>query len=210
MNKRFLMLTICLSALTMSLFAQGAGGPKPKIMTFKFGLKAGANLANINNGVNSLDFSPDMKVDFHVGAVANLHFGHRNEGSPVGTGLFGVQPELLYSRQGFAYDGESYNMDYITLPIMLKVYVMEGLNIEVGPYFSYLLGVSPNSTVIDGAQIKLSDLKGGMDAGIGMGLGFETKIGLTVGARYSLGLSDVADNLAWKNNVISASVGWLF
>ena len=210
MNKRFLILTICLSALTLSMVAQGDGGPKTKMMTFKFGLKAGANLANINNGMNSLDFSPDMKVDFHAGIVGNLHFGRRNEGSPAGTGLFGLQPELLYSRQGFAFDGESYNMDYITLPIMLKVYVVQGFNIEVGPYISYLLGVSPSSTVIDGAQIKLSDLEGGMDAGIGMGLGFETKAGFTVGARYSLGLSDVADNLAWKNNVISASIGWLF
>jgi len=210
-KKRLLILTFCLSVLTMALYAQGAGsGLKPKLFVTKFGLKAGANLATISNGTTNISFSPDMKVDFHAGAVVNLHFGYKNEGSPVGTGMFGMQPELLYSRQGFMVEGEAYSLDYITLPVMLKLYVVDGFNIEAGPYISYLLGVSPNTTVIDGAQIAFSDLKGGLDAGVGFGAGYEMKTGLTVGARYMLGLSDMANNLAWKNNVITLSLGWLF
>jgi len=208
-KKRFLILTICLSVLTLSLYAQGKA-VESKSFTLKFGLKAGVNLANISNGTADIDFSPKMKTDFHAGVVANFHFGYRNEGSPAGTGIFGLQPELLYSRQGFTFDGNAYNFDYLALPVMLKFYVTRDVNIEAGPFFSYLLGVSPNTSVIDGAQIALSDLKGGLDAGFGVGAGFEMKSGLTVGVRYLLGLSNMAENLAWKNNAIALSVGWLF
>ena len=210
-KKRILIFTICLSVLTLSLYAQGKRTEvESKSFTLKFGLKAGVNLASISNGAAEINFSPGMKVDFHAGVVANLHFGYRNEGSPAGTGIFALQPELLYSRQGFSFDGNAYNFDYLTLPIMLKFYVTKDVNIEAGPFFSYLLGASPDTSVIDGAQIVLSDLKGGLDAGFGVGAGFEMKSGLTFGARYLLGLSNMADNLAWKNNVIALSVGWLF
>ena len=206
-KKRFLILAICLFTLTLSSYAQGRVSTQS--YTLKFGAKAGINLANISNG-SDINFSPGMKIDFHAGAVANFHFGRRNEGSPAGTGMFGLQPEILYSRQGFTFDGDAHNLDYLMVPVMLKLYVADGINIEAGPYFGYLFGVSPNSTVIDGAQIAFSDLKGGKDVGLGIGAGYEMKQGLIIGARYSLGLSDMANNLAWKNNVIALSVGWLF
>ena len=211
-KKRSLIFTICLSVLSMAINAQGPGpvAPPPKNFALKFGLKAGVNLANISNGETNINFTPGMKADFHLGAVANLHLGYKNEGSPVGTGMFGLQPELLYSRQGFVVDKEAYSLNYLTLPVMIKCYVADGINIEAGPYISYLFGVSPNTTVIDNAQIKLSDIKGGLDAGVSIGVGYEMKMGLTAGARYMLGLSDMANNLAWKNNVITVSVGWLF
>jgi len=208
-TKKILLLSLCFSVLTLSLYAQGKGYSSQSF-TFKFGVKAGVNFANISTSSSDISFSSGMKTDFHAGVVGNLHFGYRNEGSPAGTGIFGLQPELLYSRQGFTLGGEAYNFDYLTLPVMLKFYVANDVNIEAGPYFSYLLGVSPNSTVINGAQIALSSLKGGMDAGLAIGAGLELKSGLTFGARYMLGLSNMSNDLAWKNSVIAVSIGWLF
>jgi hypothetical protein len=198
-----------MSFLALISYAQGKP-TAPSIMKTAFGVKAGANLSNISNGQENLNFSPATKADFHLGIMANLHFGYRNEGAPVGTGWFGLQPELLYSRQGFAIDEEAITFDYLTLPIMAKLYITGNFNIEAGPYFSYLLGLSTNTTVIEGAQIDLSALKGGIDFGAGIGAGYESKMGLTVGARYLIGLSEMANNLQWKNNVITLSVGWLF
>ena len=206
-KKRFFILTICLFALTLSSYAQGKVSTQS--YTLKFGVKAGVNFANISNG-SDINFSPGMKTDFHAGAAANFHFGRRNEGSPAGTGMFGLQPEILYSRQGFIFNEEAYNFNYFMIPVMFKLYFVEGINIEAGPYFNYLFGISPNSTVINGAQISLSNLKGGMDVGLGIGAGYEMKSGLSIGARYSIGLSDMSNNLAWKNNVIALSVAWFF
>jgi hypothetical protein len=196
-----------MSILCCASYAQGA---QPAVLKTSFGVKAGANLANISVGQDSPDFSPGMKADFHLGLVANLHFGYRDEGAPVGTGWFGLQPELLYSRQGFAYDDEAITFDYITLPVMARLYATQDLYIEAGPYFGYLLQLSSNTAVIEGAQIDLSSLAGGIDFGAGIGAGYESRMGLTAGVRYQLGLSDMAGNLAWKNNVISVSLGWLF
>lgn len=208
-QKRLIIPALLLSVFCLASYAQGRIESEKTVKT-SFGLKAGLNLSNISNGQDNIHFTPAMKADFHVGAVANLHFGVRDEGSPAGTGWFGLQPELIYSRQGFAVDGEAIGFDYLTLPVMLKLYVMKNLNIEAGPYFSYLFNTSPATTVIDGAQISIDGLKSKAGAGAGIGLEYETRTGLTVGLRYNLGLTDMAENLKWKSNAISLSVGWLF
>jgi hypothetical protein len=206
-QKRLIILTLLLSAMYLASYAQGRLEEPLKL---SFGVKAGVNMSSISNGEASIHFTPAMKADFHLGVLANLHFGSRDEGSPVGTGWFGLQPELLYSRQGFAVDGEAIGFDYLTLPVMAKLYVTKDLNIEAGPYFNYLLNTSPSTTVIDDAQISLADLKSKVGIGVGIGAEYETRLGLTVGARYNLGLTDMADNLKWKSNAIAISVGWLF
>ena len=173
---------------------------------FGIGVKAGLNLATITNNMTGIRFTPEMKPDFHAGLFFNVNFGYRNQ-KP---GLFGFQPEVLYSRQGFAVDGEKINFDYIIVPLMIKLYVYEGFNVELGPWVSYLLSVNPNSTVIAGNNIQLSDLKGGKDVGLAAGIGYESDLGLVVGARYQYGLSDMAGNVAWTNQVIAISLGWKF
>lgn len=208
-QKRLILLTLLLSGVCMASSAQGRI-ETAKTLRSSFGLKAGLSLSNISNGEASIHFSPAMKADFHLGVVANLHFGYRDEGAPVGTGWFGVQPELIYSRQGFAVDGEAVGFDFLTLPLMAKLYVTKSLSIEAGPSFSYLLGVSPETTVIDDAQITLGGLKSKAGVGAGVGLEYENRMGLILGARYNLGLTDMANNLKWKNNAVFVSAGWLF
>ena len=182
--------------------------PVSPASTIKFGIgiKAGLNLATISSNTTDISFSTGMKPDFHAGLFFNLNFGYRDQTQ----GLFGLQPEILYSRQGFAVNGEKINFDYITVPLMVKLYVSEGFNFEIGPWVSYLLSVNPNSTVLDGNNIQLSDLKGGKDVGLAVGIGYESDWGLVVGARYQHGLSDMANNLSWKNTVIAISLGWKF
>ncbi|MDR1357299.1 MAG: PorT family protein [Tannerellaceae bacterium] len=208
-QQRLIILTLLISSVCLASYAQGRR-VAPEIVKTTFGVKAGLNLASISNGETDINFSPGMKAGVMIGAVANLHFGSRDEGSPVGTGWFGLQPELTYSRQGFAVDGAAVNFDYIALPVMAKLYVTKELNIEAGPRFAYLLGTSPETTVIQGAQIAISDLNGGFDVGIAIGAEYETQLGLTIGARYTYGFSNMADNLMWKNSVISISAGWMF
>jgi len=170
------------------------------------GVKAGLNMATISDNTNNLSFSPDMIASFHVGVFLNLNFGGKNQ-QP---GLFSFQPEVLYSRQGFAVNSEQINFDYITVPLMAKLYLYKGFNFELGPWFSYLLSVSPNTTVLNRNNIQLSDLKGGKDVGLAAGIGYDFGMGLVVGARYLHGLSDMAGNLMWKNQVFAISLGWKF
>ena len=165
------------------------------------GVKAGLNLVHVAD-----ETWADMRPDFHAGILLNLNFGHKG----TKPGFFSLQPEVLYSRQGFAMDGEAVNLDYIMIPLMFKIYAYQGFNIEVGPWGSYLVSVNPDSKAINGMNIKLSDLKGGKDVGIAAGIGYDFNSGLVIGARYQHGLSEMASNVSWTNRVISISLGWKF
>jgi len=167
------------------------------------GFKAGLNLSTISNGTSSIHFSPAMKIDFHVGAFFNLRFGNKDKK------FLGFQPELLYSRQGFAVDGSAVEFQYFTAAFMPRLYE-KGIYFEVGPWLSYLFAVKPDLMVIDKNRISLIDLKGGKDAGVAAGAGYEFKFGLVAGARYMFGLSNMANNLLWKNRVITVSLGYKF
>ena len=186
-------------------------------MTVKssIGIKAGMNLSTISNKTNNVDFSPKIKIGFHAGMILDLRFGRKKS-------IFGLQPELLYSHQGFVFDDDAVSFNYITLPLMAKLnlYTYSGnLYFELGPYFSYLMAVSPNSLEITtekfdffskAIDLNLQDLKNGKDVGVAAGVGYEFDFGLIIGVRYNYGLSDMAKNLQWQNNIALVSVGWKF
>ena len=166
----------------------------PKMARFKtsYGVKGGLHVSSLNHG--------DANLGFHLGALINMRFGYRNKKAP---GIIGLQPELLYTRIG----DPDINLNYIMAPVILKFYIVKGINLEIGPYFSYLLAVSPESIEKYGYNndpskyeyiIMLSDLKGTWDSGVGIGIGFETEK-ITISGRFVQGLSEFAGNLPWKN-----------
>lgn len=178
-------------------------------LAVKYGVKAGLNMSTMSN---DMLFDPNfsMGIGFRVGALVNLHWGKRTANSLNGTGLWGVQPEIIYSNQVVKSDGGDVKMNYIQVPIMLKVYPTSALSFEVGPEFSYLLSTSPDTMAADGAEVNVGDCKG-LIMGAGVGAAYELDFGLVVGARYSLGLTDLAKNLKWKNSGnIQVTIGWLF
>ena len=178
-------------------------------LSIKYGVKAGVNLSNMSN---DMTFDPgfSMGTGFHIGALVNLHWGQRTESSLPGTGLWGLQPEIIFSNQVIKSDGGDVKLNYIKVPVMLKVYPISCLSIEVGPEFSYLISSSPKSLNVDEATVKVGDCKG-LNFGAGIGAAYESKCGLMVGARYSIGFTDLGKNLQWKNNSnIQVTAGWLF
>ncbi|MCL2072676.1 MAG: PorT family protein [Marinilabiliaceae bacterium] len=172
-----------------------------------FGIKGGPNFSNITNKTPNIEFSPKINTGFHSGFLFNIR-------KPI----WGIQPELLYSQQGFVIEGSKINFHYITVPLMFKYYIDDYFIIELGPFFSYLFAVAPNSMEINvdeydfystRADINFSDLKKGKDIGFAVGAGFEFDI-LSIGVRYNRGLSDMANNLQWKNSVFAISLGIFF
>lgn len=178
-------------------------------LAIRYGVKAGLNLSTMSNDM-AFDPGFGMGVGFRIGAMANFHWGQRTANSLPGTGWFGLQPELMYSYQSVKTDNDDIKMSYIQLPVMLKIYPLAALSVEVGPEFSYLISTSPDVITVDGATIHVGDCKG-FNMGVGVGAAYEFKLGLVVGARYSLGFTDMANNLKWKNNGnVQVTVGWLF
>ena len=215
---------VCIVALTtMSAMAQvtvnrgNYGTQQQKETSFsdkgsgflmKYGVKAGLNMTSMSNGM-AFDPGFGMGVGFRVGGFLNMRWGYITENSSKGTGLWGFQPELVYSNQAVKTDAGDVKMNYIAVPLLLKVYPTTALSIEVGPELSYLISTSPSTMAVDGAEIKVGDCKG-MNVGLAAGLAYDFEMGLTVGARYTYGFTDMAKNLKWKNSNIQVTVGWMF
>lgn len=144
-----------------------------------FGLKVGINSANFGG-----DEDTKTRFGYHVGPYLSIGVTDR----------FAIQPELLYSTQGAEVTANNVNrkqdLSYINMPIMAKIYVANGFNIQVGPYVGVLLDFDSHSDD-NSASVKV-DYKG-YDFGIGLGLAYELPGGFNFGGRYNFGLADVSD-----------------
>lgn len=88
------------------------------------GIKAGANFANISD-VNDLS----SKTGFQAGIFAGIKF----------TDKVGIQADVLYSQQGAEFDYGKFDLNYVNVPVVLKYYLVQGLNIQAGPQFGFIL-----------------------------------------------------------------------
>lgn len=153
----------------------------------KFGAKIGANFSKLSgDGVNG-----DNLTSFHVGVLAELNLIQN----------FSIQPELLYSSQGTDYQNEDIKLDYVSVPVLAKFYVItDKLSLEAGPQFSFLV----NKDVPDTFRTKTFDF-----AAVG-GLGYNLTSFLFVQARYVVGLTDTTKDASVTNQVIQLSAGFKF
>lgn len=189
------------SALTANAQAE-ADNTSDKAVSF--GVKGGVNFATVTGD----DFdSPDARTSFHVGALVEI---------PV-SDMFSVQAEALFSGKGFDYDFEGadgdkaeFQLGYIDVPVLAKVYLTKGLSIEAGPQISFLVNeeidYNPNS---DDGDIELDSAES-VDFGLAGGLSFQTDMGLFATGRYTYGLSDIYKDVDVHNSVFQIGVGYKF
>ena len=120
---------------------------------------------------------------------------------------FAIQPEFLYMQQGSKLKDVSGDLktSYVAIPIMLKFYLLGGLNVQAGPQFGFLTAAELGGKSA-GALVKDSDVTANF------GLGWDLPFGLTVDARYNLGLKDINDASGdeIKSRVFQFSVGYKF
>lgn len=188
-----------------------------------FGIKAGVNLAQLRTNNYPSGAEPDVsrKTSAHGGIFMN---------APLGTGGFAIQPELLYSRQGSKMKQTTtigtvsqtsewdQDLNYITLPVMLQWKSTGGVFVETGPQAGLLIKAKqdgPGSTQVDNKSSFDN-----FDLSWGAGLGYVSKIGLGIGARYNYGLTNTIEDGGGnnsanngpelKNSVIQLGLIWRF
>ncbi|MBX2893955.1 MAG: PorT family protein [Cyclobacteriaceae bacterium] len=171
---------------------------------FAIGVKAGPNFAKIDGSSSAVE-NYKNRTGFHGGAFALIKLTK-----------IGIQPELLFSQQGSKVtfnsgDGEA-NFDYINIPIILKLYTVAGINLQVGPQFGFLSGGEVKRTINGITTVqKAKDYYKGSDLSAALGLGWDLPFGLTIDARYNLGLSKInggQNSDESKNQVIQVSLGY--
>lgn len=173
--------------LLLATFFAGVGTMQAQ--GIDFGFKAGANFASINGANDS-----DNITSWHAGAALELNL----------IPTFSVQVEGLYSSQGAKIQDEDYKLDYISVPVMAKFYILEDrLSFMAGPQFSFLVNDdNPFESAGDAYDNNSFDI-----AAAG---GVELKIlkGLFAQARYTIGFNDVNDSFDSKNAVFQLSLGY--
>jgi len=143
---------------------------------FQLGVKGGLNFPS----ADAYNLDDDDGSGWHVGAFGLIKVSK-----------FGIQPEILYSRASFEGDGDvQTDFDFISVPIMAKFYLIQGLNIQAGPQFSIL---TASETEGGGVTIDNTEILKDTDLSLGIGAGFDLPFGLNINARYLLGLTDLAD-----------------
>ena len=190
MKKLFVMAALVLSSV--GAFAQYSAGD------FTIQPKVGLNVSSTTGD------GAEYKAGFVGGAELEYHV------SP----LFGISGGLLYSMQGAKVKDTDVkmNLDYLNIPILANVYVVEGLALKAGiqPAFNVSNKVKADGVSVDydkyapdGAKIKTFDFA------IPVGLSYEYQ-GFVLDARYNIGLTKISEAGDAKNSVFQITLGYKF
>lgn len=176
----------------------------------------------VKGGVNSTKITGDdiddvkSRTSFNVGLLAEIPITER----------FSLQPEVMYSGQGFdvkeidqdnifdTNENIEYQLDYIQVPVLLKAYLVKGLSIEAGPQFGFKiheeLDFQPNN---DGGDIEINEDESNVkdfDTGLVLGAAYKFDNGFFVNGRYNMGLTNIFEDNTIFENVDAKNAVWQF
>ncbi|MEQ9423400.1 MAG: porin family protein [Cyclobacteriaceae bacterium] len=180
-----LLLTLSFSLIVMMAYSQAK---------VEIGLKAGLNSSTLS--FEDSDIESQAKNTFH-GGIYTL----------IKVAKIGIQPEILYSPRKNDVDFGIGDLEqknvYLDIPIMVKLYLAAGINLQAGPQFGIL-------TSAESAGEDVKDNLKGADVSAALGLGWDAPFGLQANVRYLLGVSDINDGAgdSIKNRTFQVSVGY--
>ncbi|MBT8319794.1 MAG: PorT family protein [Gramella sp.] len=197
MKKTFLLLVFAVVGISSSSYAQEY---------WNFGVKGGVNFTNMTSD----EFEDNKsRTGFHLGVLAEIPVSDR----------FSVQPEVLYSTQGTEDEGSNftneYQLDYIQVPVIAKFYLIDGLALEAGPSFNFLVEEEYNyeSGILDIETD--SELASTFEFGGAIGASYKFNNGFFLNGRYTQGFTDAFDSDSFdedaiNNNGFQLGVGFQF
>ncbi len=145
-----------------------------------FGIKGGLNVATIKFSSN--EYKTSSLIGFHGGVFAQYKFSN----------FFGVQSDLLYSKEGakstHVPSGKRYTDKeaFLQVPVMIQYLPTDGLHLATGPQIGLPLSITETDESTGTAEdlkkhYKIADLRWAF----GAGYQFMEGKGLGVNARYS-------------------------
>jgi hypothetical protein len=155
----------------------------------KVGIRAGVNISNVTG-----DADTKPLTGFYAGVFKEITLVPE---------IFFLQPELQYSMQGYKAGDTKVSIGYLNIPVLAKVYVVKTVSLEAGPQVGFK--INDNLDVPEGGnKIKTFDT-----AFVG-GLGYNFPMGLSLNARYAMGLSEIVKDSKAKNQVIQFGAAFKF
>ena len=176
----------------------------PKVF-LSVGPTAGATMGTFSLS-SDVSYSFGFRPGFSVGGFLNFRFLNRNIRSTAETGVLAIQPEIRFTMIGGNSDESDLGLSYVTIPVMFQVYPLTNLCLEAGLTFGFNVAHTPDNIVVSDTEYTLENLKAD-DVAASLGVGYRFG-NLSIGARYHLGLSDLAENMQWKNRLIQVGISY--
>jgi len=173
--------------------------PQPASAGVKFGIKGGANIANVNG-----DFMAGLEdwkstIGFCGGIFLELNFGR----------VVTIQPEVLYTMKGADTGDGKLKFDYLEIPVLLKLRIpISSVHpfVFAGPAFGFNLKALIEGYKID--DMPSSDYSAVFGGGLQLGRSVHIDVRYTMGLQ-KLEIPDI-DTIDLKNGVLSATIGLAF
>jgi hypothetical protein len=179
--------------------------------SFQLGIKGGGNMESFTGSDGPNYTSHSFQAGWNAGAFVNFWLGNH----------FAIAPEVLYTTAGASikttnsdnnqnvYVNNQLHLAYVSIPVMAKYRFTGGFYLETGPEINFNVSNSSfqNQTV--------KNFTDGSDFAWGAGLGYQSPIGLGIGARYNLGLTRVDNvnqaqwnDVDWRNSGFQLDLFW--
>lgn len=183
------MQTNFLCALTLFISASfGMLHAQDNNVNTEFGVKGGFNMSNLYNSGDDVDDN-NILYGFNAGVYATL---------PI-SDFIAIQPEVLFTTKGAELEynnalvsgNAKFKLNYIEVPLLVRVNITKNFNVHAGGYASYLVSskVKGNGDFDFDQDIDTNDLNK-FDAGLSAGVGVDFSP-LSIGVRYNYGLTTV-------------------
>ena len=177
-----------------------------------FGIRFGLSISDLVTETNVIQPRASIHTGFHVLYKVDSSWS--------------IQKELLYLRKGQSARSNDLisnsrlenktKLDYIELPILAKYRLIEGLHVELGPYFSTLISAEQENLRFD--NVITNNVKNEIntfDTGFAVGAGYTTPWNFIMGLRYTRGFINAVNNKNSSfeegyNTQLQLYVGYLF
>ena len=209
-----------LSAFLFLLFPISAASQESR-----FGLKGGLNYSTI---AGDLTEGINPRLSGHIGVFVNFEFSNQ----------FSIQPELLYSSQGFRFNTDlafiqtanpqvnepdfttAVQFNYLSIPVMAQFELNDRIAVEFGPQFAFLLNQVTKIKNFDGRDAQSlnerESISGNFQLDYGAAIGVLVRITdrFSASPRFYLGLRNrlngAGANLQNYNGALQLSVNYTF
>ena len=166
---------------------------------FRLGIKGGTNLTQLSGQA----FNQGFRAGYQLGGFMEIDFSK----------TIGIQPEVLFNQSNeitsntsitnYLSNNQNVNLNYLSIPVFLRINADKMLTFVVGPQYSIL--INPHETTLQNGQ---DAFKSGDFAAVG-GLQINLKT-FRIYGRYVVGLNNINDlgnQDSWKSQQIQLGVG---
>ncbi|WP_366183540.1 porin family protein [Flavobacterium ovatum] len=191
MKTTYIILATLFISSFSTLFAQKETNDKSNV-----GIKGGYNLAAVQFDGEG---ETSQRHGFHIGLY----------GESFVSDNFAIQPEVMFSQQGYVIDNGNgkftQKLNYINVPLMFKAYPSDNFFLEAGPQIGFAVTHKEEYSGLFSSSQEYDPKS--LDWGMNFGAGLKSDSGVSIGVRYHLGLGDLYENNSAYNRVWQFSLG---